>query len=61
MTTPLAAAPPATPTLNRMSKLDSEFFFAEHENVPMHIGCPTSVASVLASPPITIPCPMWMS
>jgi diacylglycerol O-acyltransferase / wax synthase len=25
-------------TLDRMSTLDAEFFYAEHENVPMHIG-----------------------
>ena len=25
-------------TMNRMSTLDAEFFFAEHDNVPMHIG-----------------------
>jgi len=27
-----------TPTLDRMSTLDAEFFYAEHDNVPMHIG-----------------------
>src|SRR6266699_2768713 len=25
-------------TLDRMSTLDAEFFYAEHHNVPMHIG-----------------------
>lgn len=25
-------------TLDRMSTLDAEFFYAEHRNVPMHIG-----------------------
>lgn len=25
-------------TLDRMSTLDAEFFYAEHDNVPMHIG-----------------------
>jgi Wax ester synthase/diacylglycerol acyltransferase catalytic domain len=28
----------ATRTLDRMSTLDAEFFYAEHHNVPMHIG-----------------------
>jgi len=27
-----------SPTLDRMSTLDAEFFYAEHHNVPMHIG-----------------------
>jgi WS/DGAT/MGAT family acyltransferase len=27
-----------SPTLDRMSTLDAEFFFAEHGNVPLHIG-----------------------
>jgi diacylglycerol O-acyltransferase len=27
-----------SPTLNRMSPLDAEFFYAEHRHVPMHIG-----------------------
>jgi diacylglycerol O-acyltransferase / wax synthase len=27
-----------SPTLDRMSTLDAEFFYAEHDNVPMHIG-----------------------
>jgi len=27
-----------TPTTNRMSTLDSEFYFAEHANVPLHMG-----------------------
>ena len=27
-----------TQTLDRMSTLDAEFFYAEHHNVPMHIG-----------------------
>ena len=40
MTTPVTtAATPATPaTAERMSTLDAEFFFAEHANVPLHIG-----------------------
>jgi hypothetical protein len=25
-------------TMNRMSTLDTEFFFAEHDNVPLHMG-----------------------
>jgi hypothetical protein len=25
-------------TLDQMSTLDAEFFYAEHPNVPMHIG-----------------------
>jgi hypothetical protein len=25
-------------TVDRMSPLDAEFLYAEHENVPMHIG-----------------------
>jgi len=27
-----------SPTLDRMSPLDAEFFCAEHRNVPLHIG-----------------------
>jgi hypothetical protein len=34
--------------MERMSTLDAEFFFAEHRNVPMHIG---SVA-VFSQPPL---------
>ena len=25
-------------TISRMSTLDAEFFFAEHDNVPLHMG-----------------------
>ena len=32
------AAPVTTATAERMSTLDAEFFFAEHANVPLHIG-----------------------
>ena len=32
------AAPVTTATAERMSTLDAEFFFAEHRNVPLHIG-----------------------
>jgi diacylglycerol O-acyltransferase / wax synthase len=35
---PAPAALPAPPPPERMSTLDAEFFFAEHRNVPLHIG-----------------------
>ena len=36
---PASAAPPAPPpSAERMRTLDAEFFFAEHRNVPLHIG-----------------------
>ena len=35
-------------TLDRMSTLDAEFFYAEHHNMPMHIG---SVAVLDSGPP----------
>ena len=36
--TGLKTAAPCRRTLDRMSSLDAEFFYAEHDNVPMHIG-----------------------
>ena len=37
MTVPVTAAATAA-TAERMSTLDAEFFFAEHRNMPLHIG-----------------------
>ncbi len=38
MTAPTPAAPAPIAPAERMSALDAEFFFAEHANVPLHIG-----------------------